>query len=102
MKSLGIPAKLRDADKFWELEHSNLNSFFGQRTLANRLSRISPISIYENVIAILAGTDLTSFEDFINQVKIHRNEVVGYIRSRTDNFFSPSFFAVCPEEESAA
>ena len=101
LNSLAIPVKLRYADKFWELEHSDLNSFFGQRKLACRLSCISPISTYENVIAILAGTDLASFEDFINQVKIHRNEVVEYIRSRTDNFSSASFFAICTEEESA-
>ena len=52
-------------------------------------------------MAILAGTDLTSFQDFINQVRAHRNEVVEYIRSKTDNFSSPSFFASCSEDESA-
>jgi len=101
LNALTIPVKLRYADKFLDIEHSNLNSFFAQKDLARSLCRISPVSTYENVMAILAGTDITSFEDFINQVRTHRNEVVGYIRLKTDNFSSASFFAICTEEESA-
>jgi len=52
-------------------------------------------------MTILAGTDITSFIYFINQVRTHQNQVVEYIRSKTDNFSSASFFAVCTEEESA-
>lgn len=101
LNALTIPVRLRYADKFWDLEHSDLNSFFAQKNLACRLSRISPISTYENVMAILAGTDLNGFQHFINQVRTHRNEVVEYLRSKTDNFSSASFFAICTEEESA-
>lgn len=96
-----IPIKLRYADKFLSIEQSNLNSFFAQKGLARSLSYVSPISTYENVMAILAGTGLTSFRDFISQVRAHRNQVVEYIRSKTDNFSSASFFAVCSEAESA-
>jgi hypothetical protein len=99
--SLTIPIKLKYADKALAIEQSNLNSFFAQKDLARSLSFISPISTYEDVMAILAGTDLTSFQDFIDQVRAHRNEVVEYIRSKTDNFSSPSFFASCSEAESA-
>ncbi|OHB79892.1 MAG: hypothetical protein A2Z25_08625 [Planctomycetes bacterium RBG_16_55_9] len=99
VNSQQIPVKLAYAEKFWDIEHNHLNSFFGQKHLAHRLARISPISTYENAMAVLAGTDLTSFQDFINQVRTHRNEVVEYVRSKTDNFSSPFFFAVCTEEE---
>jgi ABC-type transport system involved in multi-copper enzyme maturation permease subunit len=95
-----IPVKLRYADKFLSIEQSNLNSFFAQKDLARSLCYFSPISTYENVMAILAGTGLTSFRDFIDQVRAHRNEVIDYIRSKTDNFSSASFFAVCSEAES--
>jgi ABC-type transport system involved in multi-copper enzyme maturation permease subunit len=98
--SLTIPIKLKYADKSIAIEQSNLNSFFAQKDLARSLSFISPISTYEDVMAILAGTDLSSFQDFIDQVRSHRNEVLEYIRSKTDNFSSPSFFAVCSEAES--
>jgi len=96
-----LPVKIKYADKFWDVEHSYLNSFFGRKYLANSLSRISPISTYENVMAILAGTDLTSFQHFIDDVRTHRNQVVEYIRLKTDNFSSASFFATCTEEEAA-
>lgn len=99
--SLTIPIKLRYADKYLSIEQGNLNSFFAQRDLARVLSYVSPISTYENVMAVLAGTDLSSFQDFIKQVRAHRNEVVEYVRSKTDNFHSPSFFAICTEEKSA-
>jgi len=101
LNALTIPIKLRYADKSLEIERSNLNSFLAQRHLARSLSCISPISTYENVMAILAGTDITSFDHFINQVRAHRNEVVEYIRSKTGDFSSASFFAICTEAESA-
>jgi ABC-type transport system involved in multi-copper enzyme maturation permease subunit len=101
LNALTIPVKLKYADKYLSIEQSNLNSFFAQKDLARALSYISPISTYENLMAVLAGTDLTSFQDFIKQVRAHRNEVVEYVRSKTDNFSSPSFFASCTEAESA-
>jgi ABC-type transport system involved in multi-copper enzyme maturation permease subunit len=101
LNALTIPIRLRYADKFLEMEQSSLDSFVTQKKLAHSLSCVSPISTYENVMAILAGTDMTSFEHFIDQVRAHRNEVVEYIRSKTSGFSSASFFAVCTEEESA-
>jgi ABC-type transport system involved in multi-copper enzyme maturation permease subunit len=101
LNALTIPIKLRYADKSLDIEQSNLNSFFAQKDLARMLSCVSPISTYENLMAVLAGTDITSFVDFINQVRAHRNEVTDYIRSKTDSFSSASFFAICTEEDSA-
>jgi len=100
LNNLTIPIKLKYADKFWDVEHRYLNGFFRQKHLAHRLALISPISTYENAMAVLAGTDLAGFQDFINQVREHRNEVVEYIRSKTDDFSSASFFAICTEKES--
>jgi ABC-type transport system involved in multi-copper enzyme maturation permease subunit len=98
---LTIPIKLAYAEKLWDIERSHLNGFFRQNHFAHYLARISPISTYENVMAVLSGTDLNSFRYFINQVRNHRNEVVEYIRSKTTNFSSASFFATCTEEQSA-
>lgn len=99
--SLTLPIKIGYADKLWEIEHGHLDSFFRQKQLANSLSLISPISTYENVMAILAGTDLTSFQHFMNQVRTYRNQVVEYVRSNSDDFSSACFFATCTEEEAA-
>jgi hypothetical protein len=100
LNRLTLPIRLEYADKFWNIEQSHLNSFFAQKDFARTLSYISPISTYENAMALLAGTDLASFRDFIDQVRIHRNEVIEYIRSKTNDFSSATFFAVCTEEES--
>jgi ABC-type transport system involved in multi-copper enzyme maturation permease subunit len=101
LNRLTIPIKLAYADKLWSIEQSYLNGFFRQKHLAHHLARISPISTYENVMTVLAGTDLASFQDFINQVRNHRNEVVDYIRAKTNSFSSASFFATCTEKQSA-
>ncbi|MEJ2701425.1 MAG: ABC transporter permease subunit [Sedimentisphaerales bacterium] len=100
LNALTIPIKLKYADKFLDIEQSNLRSFFAQKNLARTLSLVSPISTYEDVMAILAGTDMTSFVRFIDQVRAHRNQVIDYIRSKTDGFSSASFFATCTEKES--
>jgi len=87
------------ADKFWEVEQRYLNDLAKQKSLASNLSRISPISLYENVMSGLAGADITSFQSFITSVKAHRNRVVEYIRSKTDEFSATSLFTTCTREE---
>ena len=96
---IGAPIEIKYADKYSEVEYGRLRSLFEQTRLADNLSRISPISLYENVMSALAGTDMASFRYFINGVKAHRNDIVEYIRSRTNNFTSPSFFTPCTMEE---
>jgi len=96
-----LPIQVRYADKLFDVQQSNLNSFVAQKDLARCLSFISPISTYENAMAILAGTDMMNFVHFINQARAHRNDVVDYIRTKTDDFSSASFFAICSEEDSA-
>jgi len=50
-------------------------------------------------MSALSGTNLASFEHFRNQVKLHKDEVIQYIRSKTDNFSLPSYFTQCKEED---
>jgi hypothetical protein len=99
LNRLAVPIQLTYANKSLNIEQSFLNGFFQQKHLAHHLAQISPISIYENVMSVLAGTDLSGFRDFINQVRIHRSQVIEYIRSRTNNFSSASFYATCTEEQ---
>jgi ABC-type transport system involved in multi-copper enzyme maturation permease subunit len=97
--AFGVPLAIEYADKFWEVEHSYLSSLCGQRGLARTLSRISPIALYENAMSTLADTDISSFQYFVDHVRIYRTRVIEYIRSRTDNFSSSSLFTPCTEEE---
>ena len=97
------PAKytfeIKYADKFWEVGHSYLSSLSRQKHLADDLSRISPLSLYRNAMSALAGTDVTGFLAFTNGVKTHRNKIIDYVRSKTDNFSATSFFTPCTKEE---
>ena len=93
------PLKIKYAARIWEVEHGYLKSVWKQRHVAGNLSRISPIFSYENATSILAGTDLASFQYFVSRVKAYRNQIVEYIRSKTDNFSLPSFFTTCSRED---
>ena len=96
---LQYPVKIRYADRFWEVEHSYFNSMYEQKKLADTLSRISPISLYENVMSSLAGTDIAVFQRFMNGVRTYRADILGYVHSRTKGFSSSSFFTPCTQEE---
>ncbi|MCP4261556.1 MAG: ABC transporter permease subunit [Planctomycetes bacterium] len=93
------PLKIKYAARIWEVEHGYLKTVWIQRQLANNLSRISPIFSYENVTSILAGTDLASFQYSVTRAKAYRNQIVEYIRSKTNNFSSPSYFTTCSRED---
>jgi hypothetical protein len=97
--SIEVPIDIEYADKFAEVEDSYLLGLFEQARLANNISRTSPISLYENVMSALAGTDMASIRQFIDTVKTHRKDIIEYMHSRTDNFTSWSFFTPCTEEE---
>ncbi len=76
-----MPIEIKYADKYAEVEYGYLRGLFDQTRLAGNLSRISPISLYENVMSAMAGTDVASFRQFIDAVKPLRNDIVEYMRS---------------------
>jgi ABC-type transport system involved in multi-copper enzyme maturation permease subunit len=96
---VGVPIEIKYADKYAEVKYGYLRGLFEQTRLAGNLSRISPISLYENVMSAMAGTDVASFRQFIDAVKPLRNDIVEYMRSRTNTFSSSSFFTPCTKEE---
>jgi ABC-type transport system involved in multi-copper enzyme maturation permease subunit len=70
-----------------------------QRSFADNISRCSPIASYGHIMSVLSGTDLNSFEDFIAQAITYRNAIGEYIRSKTDNFSSISYFSTAGKED---
>jgi len=97
---IGAPLEIKYAGKQWEVKYNGyLRGLFEQRRLAGHLARISPISLYENVMSALAGTDMAGFQQFIDGVRAYRNDVVEYLRAKTNNFSLPCFFTPCTEEE---
>ncbi|OHB63349.1 MAG: hypothetical protein A2168_02525 [Planctomycetes bacterium RBG_13_50_24] len=87
------------SNSIWRLELSYFDSLLKQKHLAGNIARISPVSVYENVMSILAQSDFGSFRSFIYNVKAYRDEITEYIRSKTDNFSSYSYFTICTEED---
>jgi len=92
------PLKIKYADRIWEVESGYLKTIWKQRRLADNLSRISPIFSYENATSVLAGTDLSSFQYFVSRTKAYRSQIIEYIRSRTDNFRSSSYWTPFSKE----
>jgi ABC-type transport system involved in multi-copper enzyme maturation permease subunit len=85
-------------DSIWRIELSYIRSLLAQSQLARNIARISPISIYENVMSTFAGSDLGSLQDFMDNARAYRNETMEHIRSKTNNF-STSYFTVCSDQE---
>jgi len=97
--SIGVPVKIKYADRYAEVEYGYLRGLIEQTHLANNISRISPVCLYENVMSALAGTDMASVRHFIDGVKLYRKDIIEYMRSRTNNFSSAIFFTPCTKEE---
>ncbi|MFC1604980.1 ABC transporter permease subunit [Planctomycetota bacterium] len=97
--SLRVPIEIKYANKYAEVKDNYHRSLFKQTSFVHSLSRSSPVSLYENIMSALAGTDTASFRQFIEAVRPYRNDIVEYMRSRTDNFSSPIFWTTCTEEE---
>jgi len=89
------------ADRLLEVERSHLFNVLKQKSLADALARISPLSLYENVMSSLSGTDLIATRSFMERARAYRNEVIEYIRSKTDDFRLPSYFTTMTMDEMA-
>ena len=69
------------ADKVWQIRKAYLDENPNRQSLlALNISRISPTGVYYNTVAILAGTDLGNFWQFMEQARQYRREWVEYLR----------------------
>lgn len=84
-------------DSIWKIELSYVVSMLKQNHLARNIARISPISVYESVMSTLAQSDLASFQCFMDNARAYRNQTIEYIRSKTNDFSSSSYFTICNE-----
>ncbi len=97
--TLSEPIRIKYADRIFEVQQRYLGGLIKQKLLARTIAQISPVTVYESLMSALAGTDLGSYEHFRNRVKLHTNEVIEYIRSKTENFSSLSYFTPYEEED---
>ena len=89
------PVKIKYLDKVLDVKENYLNDLVKQKQLANKIAKSSPIVLYENLMTILVGTDFENFKCFKNNVKTYKNNIADYIRSKTQNFTSSSYFTPC-------
>jgi len=87
------PQMIRRTEKVAQVWRSYLNGLFRQKSLADLLSRISPVSSYRAIVSALARTDTESATHFFEGVKELRAELIQYIRSETDDFSAPVYFS---------
>ncbi len=99
--TMNTPVDIKYAEKLWEVKHRHLGDLLKQKELADNLSRISPVFLYEKVMSALAGTDTASYQYFMTRARAYRNEVIDYVRSKTDNFSSPLYFTQCTKADTA-
>lgn len=91
------PVKIKYFDKVLGVKEMHLNDLIRQKQFADNIAGGSPIVLYENLMSVLAGTDFGNFKCFKNNVRTYGNEVADYIRSKTENFASTSYFTPCKE-----
>ncbi len=91
------PVKIKYFDKILGVKEVHLNDLVKQKQFADKLAGSSPIVLYENLMSVLAGTDFGNYKCFKNNVRTYGNEVADYIRFKTENFASTSYFTPCKE-----
>jgi ABC-type transport system involved in multi-copper enzyme maturation permease subunit len=85
--------------KVWELKHNYVESLLRQTHLARTIGRLSPACLYDNTMNALAGTDLTDYQSWTEQVRAYRDTVLAYIRNKTDDLRSPLYITQCTPAE---
>jgi ABC-type transport system involved in multi-copper enzyme maturation permease subunit len=77
------PLRIRTADRVWQMRKQALDESYGRkRRLTRNLLRLSPAAFYDNTSAILAGTDLGSIQDFMDQVREYRRSFIRYLNDQ--------------------
>jgi len=77
-----VPLRIEYAERIGSLHKGYYQSLKKQTVLAENLSRFSPGWVYYNTSAILAGTDLGQYEQFIKQAQDYRRELMGYMQEQ--------------------
>jgi len=93
------PLRARYATRAWRIRQDYFIQLKQQKDLADHLSFISPVAVYENLIFKLSGTDSRNFENFVKQAERYREEFIDYLHLKTEGFSSLSYFTVATEEE---
>jgi ABC-type transport system involved in multi-copper enzyme maturation permease subunit len=87
------PLRIQYADKRWALQESYLASLARQARSAEKLSFVSPASIFRTIASAVCATDLASHENLMDRVRQYRETFIRYLEAK--NIFS-SFRWITP------
>jgi ABC-type transport system involved in multi-copper enzyme maturation permease subunit len=77
------PLRIRAADRTWQIRGQALEEIYGRkRRFIMHILRLSPAAVYDNVSAILAGTDLGNILDFVDQAQVYRRSFIRYLNNQ--------------------
>jgi ABC-type transport system involved in multi-copper enzyme maturation permease subunit len=91
--------RIKYAQKIWEAERDYVRGLVKQTDLAKNLGRISPMCLYDNTMSALAGTTLSDFQLWAQTARTYRDSLTAYIRGKTDDLHSVSYFTQSTDEE---
>ena len=77
------PLRIRTAYRTWQIRKQALDeSYERKQRLTMNLLRLSPMVIYDNASATLAGADLGSIMHFVEQVRKYRESFIQYLNDQ--------------------
>ena len=86
------PLRIKTADRVWQIRKQVLDDSYGRKErLTMHILRLSPAAVYDNASAILAGTDLGSVREFMDQVREYRRSFIQYLNNQ-EAFSSAHWF----------
>ncbi len=93
-----LPLSANAAREIGELKQTYIRQLIEQRKWADSLARISPLSLYENLMSALSRTDISSLEAFSRQARDYRQKIVDFLEKRKA-FSSVRYFSTIPEDK---
>jgi ABC-type transport system involved in multi-copper enzyme maturation permease subunit len=90
--------RMDTAREIEEVNRQYLNSLVIQKRWTEQISRISPLSFYENLMSTLSRTDYLNLENFSRSAGEYRQKLVDYFQKR-DVFSSIRFFGTMKIED---
>lgn len=91
--------KTKYALKIWEADRDYVRGLAKQTDLAKNIGRISPMCLYDNAMSALVGTALGDFQSWAQKARAYRDSLTVYIRGKTDNLRSVSYFTQSTDAE---
>lgn len=97
LNQLTLPLRMDYAREVGDVNRKYIESLVGQKNWVDSMSRVSPISVYERLMSALSRTDLSSLENFTQQARSYRQQLVDYLHAK-DAFSSIRYFSTIKKE----